>query len=68
MDKAELSITTKGKRAITFNNFLYREQRTSQLLGRVTWRCPFKSCNGRLWTDQQLGYAIERGEHNHLAD
>ena len=44
MEKAQLCSTTKGQRAITFNNFMYQEERTFQLLGRVTWRCPFNSC------------------------
>ena len=45
MEKAQLCSTTKGQRAIIFNNFMYREERTSQFLERVTWRCPLKSCN-----------------------
>ena len=32
MEKGQLCSTTKGQRAITFNNFMYREERTSQLL------------------------------------
>ena len=45
MEKAQFFSTTKGQRAIIFNNFMYREERTSKFLGRVTCRCPFISCN-----------------------
>ena len=60
--------TNKGKRAIGFAGFKYREQRIEAKTNRIAWRCTDKKCKGAINTDSKLQDPRIKSDHNHLPD
>ena len=58
--------TSKGKSAIGYNGYLYRQDRKHT--STISWRCLTTSCKGRLVTTTEITQPVESGTHSHLPD
>ena len=67
MELIRTQSTSKGKESISYNKFIYRNERDNAN-GERFWRCTYKSCPGRMKTEHDKTASIKRKEHNHHAD
>ena len=60
--------TSKGKKAICFDGFLYRYDKTLKSED-ISWRCTDKNCTSRVRTDSSMATILShKNEHNHSQD
>jgi hypothetical protein len=58
----EYSVTTKGKRVVLFNGYIYT---LNQDRGKVKyWRCEDRTCAASVRTDENDSYKAHTGTHN----